>query len=54
VFASSFAATLEMVREGQAELHQHAAFAPIYVRKRQGGVQDGVQSVGVEAEPGNE
>ena len=34
VFASSFAASLEMVREGLAELHQHAAFAPIYVRRR--------------------
>ncbi len=28
--ASSLAATLELVREGQIELHQHAAFAPIY------------------------
>jgi segregation and condensation protein A len=34
VFASTFAASLEMVREGLAEMHQHAAFAPIYVRKR--------------------
>jgi segregation and condensation protein A len=34
VFASSLAATLELVREGQVELHQHAAFAPIYLRKR--------------------
>ena len=33
-FASSLAATLEMVREGQVEMHQHAAFAPIYLRKR--------------------
>jgi segregation and condensation protein A len=33
-FASSFAATLEMVREGVIELHQHAAFAPLYLRKR--------------------
>jgi segregation and condensation protein A len=32
--ASSFAATLEMVREGVLEMHQHAAFAPLYVRKR--------------------
>jgi segregation and condensation protein A len=32
--ASSLAATLELVREGQLELHQHAAFAPIYLRKR--------------------
>jgi segregation and condensation protein A len=34
VFASSFAASLELVREGLAEMHQHAAFAPIYLRKR--------------------
>ena len=34
VFASSFASTLEMVREGVMEVHQHAPFAPIYVRKR--------------------
>ena len=34
VFASSLASTLEMVREGVMEVHQHAPFAPIYVRKR--------------------
>jgi segregation and condensation protein A len=34
VFASTFAATLELVREGVAEVHQHAAFAPLYIRKR--------------------
>jgi segregation and condensation protein A len=34
VFASSFAATLELVREGHADMHQHAPFAPIYLRKR--------------------
>jgi len=34
VLASSFATTLEMVREGVMEVHQKAAFAPIYVRKR--------------------
>jgi segregation and condensation protein A len=38
VFASSFASALEMVREGVAEIHQSAAFAPIYMRKREGGV----------------
>ncbi|MFL5108908.1 MAG: segregation and condensation protein A [Xanthobacteraceae bacterium] len=32
--ASSFAASLELVREGLLEVHQHAAFAPLYVRKR--------------------
>jgi len=34
VFASSFAAALELVREGQVDLHQKEAFAPIYFRKR--------------------
>jgi segregation and condensation protein A len=34
VFASSFAAALELVREGEAEVHQKEAFAPIFVRKR--------------------
>jgi len=37
VRASSFAATLEMVREGVMDLQQHAAFAPLYVRKRANG-----------------
>ncbi len=37
VRASSFAATLELVREGRLEVHQHAAFAPLYVRKRRNG-----------------
>jgi len=34
VLASSLAATLELVREGQVEMHQQAAFGPIYLRKR--------------------
>jgi segregation and condensation protein A len=33
VMASSFAAPLELVREGEAELHQAQAFAPLYMRK---------------------
>ena len=37
VFASSLAATLELVREGQVEVHQPTAFGPIYLRKRPGG-----------------
>jgi segregation and condensation protein A len=41
VLASSFAAALEMVREGSLEVHQHAAFAPLYVRKRRDGSADG-------------
>lgn len=32
--ASSFAATLELVREGQLDLRQQEAFAPIYLRNR--------------------
>ena len=34
VFASSFAAALELVREGDMELNQKQAFAPLYFRKR--------------------
>jgi segregation and condensation protein A len=48
VRASSFAATLELVREGRLEMHQHVAFAPLYVRKRRD--QD---PSGVVVEPGN-
>jgi segregation and condensation protein A len=49
VLASSFAATLELVREGRIEMHQHAAFAPLYIRKR----QDGGEDAGA-MKPGNE
>ena len=48
VRASSFAAALELVREGRLEMHQHAAFAPLYVRRRQGRDESGVV-----VEPGN-
>jgi segregation and condensation protein A len=34
VFASSFASSLELVREGVMEVHQQSPFAPLYVRKR--------------------
>ena len=34
VFASSLAATLELVREGLIEVHQRQAFAPIFLRRR--------------------
>ncbi len=34
IFASSFAAALELVREGEMELNQKEAFAPLYFRKR--------------------
>ena len=36
VMASSFASSLELVREGVAEIHQKESFAPIYMRKRVG------------------
>ncbi len=53
VFASSFASALELVREGYAEIHQHAAFAPIYMRKRVAGAAVGISgtaAVGEERE----
>jgi segregation and condensation protein A len=34
VFASSFAAALELVREGEVELHQQEPFSPLFFRKR--------------------
>lgn len=37
VFASSLAATLELVLEGVLDVHQPAPFAPIHVRKRANG-----------------
>jgi segregation and condensation protein A len=39
--ASSLAASLEMAREGQVELHQDAAFAPLYMRRRSAPAPDG-------------
>jgi segregation and condensation protein A len=34
VLASSFAASLELAREGRIELHQQGAFAPLFLRQR--------------------
>jgi segregation and condensation protein A len=34
VMASSFAATLELVREGKVEVQQASAFAPLWLRRR--------------------
>jgi segregation and condensation protein A len=39
--ASSLAASLEMAREGQVELHQDAAFAPLYMRRSSAPAPDG-------------
>jgi segregation and condensation protein A len=50
VFASSLAATLELVREGALEIHQAGAFAPIYLRKRAGLAPVGVAPGGVAPE----
>jgi len=48
VLASSFAAALELVREGRLEVHQHGAFAPLYVRKRRDASVEGAA-----VKPGN-
>jgi segregation and condensation protein A len=53
VLASSFAASLELAREGQIELHQHAAFAPLYLRKRTGSKTEAADMPPVQAGPGN-
>ncbi len=45
VMASSFASVLEMVREGVIEVHQHQAFAPIFLRKRAGEAEGPAPSV---------
>jgi segregation and condensation protein A len=37
VLASSFAAALELIREGQLEAHQQGAFSPLYLRKKPAG-----------------
>ena len=52
-FASSFASALELVREGEAEIHQKTAFAPLYMRKRVG-VGAGVDVTGNGAASGVE
>ncbi|HET8919630.1 MAG TPA: ScpA family protein [Xanthobacteraceae bacterium] len=51
VLASSFAAALEMIREGQLEAHQQGAFSPLYLRKKHNA--DGALSEGGAAESGN-
>ncbi len=51
VMASSFASSLELVREGRMELNQQTAFAPIYVRKRQS-APEGTAEPGVAAPAG--
>ena len=50
VFASSFAATLELVREGVVDIHQKEAFAPIYFRKHQDNNAPDAKAPGVQVE----
>jgi segregation and condensation protein A len=51
VLASSFAAALEMIREGQLEAHQQGAFSPLYLRKKRNA--DAALPRGGAAESGN-
>jgi len=51
VLASSFAAALELIREGELEAHQHGAFSPLYLRKKQNA--DGGPAEDAAVEPGN-
>jgi segregation and condensation protein A len=51
VLASSFASSLELVREGVMEMHQQGAFAPLYVRKRQASGNGADDTGGVAAPP---
>jgi segregation and condensation protein A len=51
VLASSFAAALEMIREGRLEAHQQGAFSPLYLRKKPNA--DGALSQDGAAESGN-
>jgi segregation and condensation protein A len=51
VFASSFASSLELVREGLMELHQQSPFAPLYVRKRRRPADEVADPDGVAAPP---
>ena len=39
VMASTFASSLELVRQGHVELRQNLAFGPLFVRRRQGAPQ---------------
>jgi segregation and condensation protein A len=51
VLASSFAAALEMIREGRLEAHQQGAFSPLYLRRKQNTA--GGPSQGSAADSGN-
>jgi len=52
VLASSFAAALELVREGSLEVHQEGSFSPLYLRRRNA-AEAGIAAAGMAAESGN-
>jgi segregation and condensation protein A len=52
VLASSFAAALEMIREGQLEAHQQGAFSPLYLRRKQNTEAGGPQGPAAESRNG--
>jgi segregation and condensation protein A len=52
VLASSFAAALELVREGSLEVHQEGSFSPLYLRRRNA-AEVGIAVAGMAAESGN-
>jgi segregation and condensation protein A len=52
VLASSFAAALEMIREGQLEAHQQGAFSPLYLRRKQNAEAGGPQGPAAESRNG--
>jgi segregation and condensation protein A len=53
VLASSFAAALELIREGRMEAHQQGSFTPLYLRKRPDADAPGNGAQGLAVEPGN-
>ncbi|HYA06279.1 MAG TPA: ScpA family protein [Xanthobacteraceae bacterium] len=52
VLASSFAAALELAREGHIELHQQGSFTPLYLRKRQDSGGNGADGLAAESRNG--
>lgn len=53
VLASSFAAALELIREGHMEAHQQGSFSPLYLRKRRNAENGAGGAEGLAAQPGN-
>jgi segregation and condensation protein A len=53
VLASSFAAALELIREGRMEAHQQGSFTPLYLRSRRDADAGSNGAEGLAVEPGN-